>query len=467
GEDGAAGRGVRFSPFFSYLEEPERDRTQLDVLYPLLSRRTDGKSSATRLIPLAYYKNVVRPDGTYDWDVVLIPFLFLGDSNDADREGAYLGVMPFGGTLKGFLGKEHIDFVLFPAYYHAMDMYGYSTYFTPFPFVGWGSGGGKDSLIIWPFYGNVNKHAADGALKYDRTTILWPVVNWQTNDTNTPEPESVFALFPFYGQWITENRETGEVVRRKYSVLWPLFQHARDDRVRRFFDQEREVNFALQRTYWGLFWPLGAWETGFDLARGEVRERRLLPFYWYTRRRGREETRVMFPIYWHDHYAGRANGRPFVNDYYAVAPVLWYDSREYTVEGVTTDTHWFKVWPFFSSEKEDGGARLVEVLSPFPAPRNEGWDRTLGPLWRLFEYRSLPEGDSLVRVLGPVFKHRWSENESETHLLPIYSRHEVRSLGLDRTDLFWGLFGWGREHGQPFLKLFFFLEVPLGGTPDP
>ncbi|MBI4568569.1 MAG: hypothetical protein HY719_09230, partial [Planctomycetes bacterium] len=117
GEDGEAGRQVRFSPFFSYLEDPERDRTQLDVLYPLLSHRTDGKSSATRLVPLAYYKNLVRPDGTYDWDAVLLPFLFFGDSNDADREGAYLGVMPFGGTLKGFLGKEYIDFVLFPAYY--------------------------------------------------------------------------------------------------------------------------------------------------------------------------------------------------------------------------------------------------------------------------------------------------------------------------------------------------------------
>ena len=188
--DGIA-RGRFLFPFGTFYEAPDETRVSLPPLLFWISREISGETSGREA------------------DFMLFPLVLAGSS---DRRGAYFTV-PFGGTLKGKLGKEHITHVLFPLFARTKES-AYTAYHAIFPlFAAW-KGEEQRGFRVLPLY--ACDHKKD---RFSRHYVLWPLFRFQREGLDTRAPTTIVSLLPLFDVAMSANHN-------RVSVLWPFFQHA-------------------------------------------------------------------------------------------------------------------------------------------------------------------------------------------------------------------------------------------------
>lgn len=360
--DGDSGWSLR--PLLAGIEERERERRELEFLYPLGSWRRDARDSLLRLTPFVDVTRRGTPGSEAERRGWTFLTAFGGRTPGGERYG---GVFPLAGVAKQRFGLERLDFLLFPLFARSRHPSGYRRTTLLWPFFSWGSGGGRKTLRIWPFYGHDLREGES-----ERRFFLWPLVHFRTDRSGQPDERRVRLFLPFYGESRRRNA-------RAHFVLGPLYMSARNETT-----GERTID---------LLWPFVRYSE--RPARGDYAgssELRLEPFLRRKRAPGLALTGTLFGAIrslrlWDETSEHESFRVLFVSRYQRVR------QRESGARQVRLD-----VWPFFQyRERRDGaGSATGRLGAPWPLPLSGGgWQRHgLGLLtwyerrWRDDEVRS-------------------------------------------------------------------------------
>ncbi|MGE3163684.1 MAG: hypothetical protein AB7O52_02155 [Planctomycetota bacterium] len=202
-------------------------RSDLTVLWPLYRDTHEGAYRKQWLLPLWYNSVHPNPDGTKDWDSFILPLFFYGSD---PAEGGYFLAFPIGGVIKGAFGQDSMTFALFPLYARIKDGTRTSNHWL-WPVANHVHGPYHSGFRLWPFYGRYRattqpspgERAAPPQPKYDRRFYAWPFLHFQENNLDAERPLTTRWWFPFYGRTKSSNLS-------RTSILWPLYQYETNDR---------------------------------------------------------------------------------------------------------------------------------------------------------------------------------------------------------------------------------------------
>lgn len=400
---------VGLKPLVQVRTHEDEDTTEVHFLFPLGLYEESPDRSILRLYPIFQHYERVDPDGFPDTDTILFPLVLTG-SHPVD--GTYFYLFPFGGTLRGLLGKDEAVGVLFPLYGWARDGE-HESHHILFPLISWTSGGGHSGFRFLPFFSHFEKVRPDGEVAFNRTSILWPFFHYADESTNTRNAYHSIFLFPFYGQtrsgWKDDN-----------TILWPLFRWSHDKRTDY---SEYRVPF-----------PFFIYGSGPDHFRLDF-----WPFYGYRKRGGHTRHFWLWPL-------GRYEEQiteEYVDTRVWFLPLLWTHDRIYLdAEGRPTGEEDVKrhIWPLFRWESRRDGSKDIRfpAILWFSDP-NWNFETILAPLWRLFRYQRDSAGyERLTLLLGLYSSRSTPEGEHSWNLLGGLFGRSTSPAG-SRTRLFWFL----------------------------
>ncbi|MBI4496262.1 MAG: hypothetical protein HY697_04930 [Deltaproteobacteria bacterium] len=399
---------LAFRPFF-YWKEGEKE-SFVEYLYPLGKYHRDERQVHSYLMPFFNHRRDLTADGQRRSERNFF-LVFWGESEEGERYG---GFFPLYGTLKKRLGKDELSFVLWPIYSDSREGEN-RTYNFLWPIFTFSSGGGREAFKIWPLYGRESD-----AGRFEKTYYLWPIFHFQKRDMDTAQPTTIRMVFPFYVSYSSPQR-----VSRW--VLWPFFQYT----------HAAEEGY----TQWNFPWPFLEW------ARGEGKSiSRFFPFYSRKEWEGNVSGYVLWPLYLYDHEESETYRR--VRQRYLL---LSKDQTE-TWKEEGEQARILRLWPFFYYEQKRGG----EVHFYFPALiplEDEGAERNWHPLFRLYDYRRNPRGETESKFLWGLYLHREtarSELYELTFLLTRYTAEDLYYFGLLR-----GLLEYRADGRRRALRLFY------------
>lgn len=342
---------VAFRPFYSAVQHPAQEVEREDYLWPLGSWRKIRKEEQSRILTFVSFKHGEEgPEGRYRfW---LLPFYFQG--RDASGE-TYRAVFPFGGTLRDFLGRDEIKFVLFPLR-STSTLNDLETSNWLWPFISKTTGDGVERKRVFPFYARSYREGA-----YDKRSVMWPF--W--NDVEYFYPGSAgkgFILFPITGHMKLENQES-------WWALPPFFRYTKADNAMQLMAPwpfiQRVQKDSLNKFY---IWPLwGHKQVG----------HRELDFY-------------LWPLFWKESVV---RGEEELNRFMAV-PL--YTQSSQGVPGEPPSKRHVKLWPLFSYQRMGDDARF-QTLDLWPIADNAQVARNWAPFWTL--YSSVRHDDAVDREL--------------------------------------------------------------------
>lgn len=443
-----------FPIFLSGWEEkPLSDETRGYGLWPLFHYVREGREVEWGFLGAPFYRKRIDHRGFVDFDWLVPPVVF-GHSVD---EGSYLSVFPFGGTLKGLLGKSYVATVLFPLYLYAEDNRGvgpggdiFISHHVLFPFINWVHGHGRSGFRVFPFYAHYERKDLEGRPAYERTWVLWPFFTHQRNNLNTSRGEAgaqeMWFLFPFYGT--AHGPKTSQ-----WTVLWPLVRYY-ENRGSQFGGPGWELHVTplfplvtIERRREGDrtdIWPFYGTRTRFNpitLAGGYEK---------YDR------TFILWPLLrWEHQETDRADNRRFW-----AAPFFWHFTYEDKAKGVRKEE--IKVWPFFRYKKWPDGRVTVNVFSPLWFQDPEGaFERIYNPLFRIYEHGRQPDGDDRRLYAWGLVQQYENDRRSETWVHPLLYWNKVAKDDTERDDYyFFGLFQYHRRGKERALRFFWLPEFP-------
>ncbi|MCO5171397.1 MAG: FHA domain-containing protein [Planctomycetes bacterium] len=395
---------VGLRPLVQARGTADGERVEGHALFPLGLYERTPTSRRVRLYPVYQRTQRIDPDGFPDDDTIVFPFMFTGTH---PVEGSYLYLFPFGGTLKGLLGKDEVVGVLFPLYAWTRDR-DMETHHVLWPLISWTSGGGASGFRVLPFYGRQQKRDEDGNLVYDRTSVLWPLLHWANDGTNSRNRFESLVLFPLFGR-------TRSGWRDDDVVLWPFFRWWHDKKT-----GYRE---------WRLPFPF------FVRGSGPEHERLdLWPFFGYRQRGGYTRHFLLWPL-------GRREVQEteeYVDRRLWALPLFWRMHRQYT-DGRGEDVR-TSVWPLLRwTSKHDGG---FEVRFPAPLWFEDpllNFNTILEPLWRVFRWGKDGEGRAWLDLLLGAFSLREGPEGTRWDILGGLFGRTTRPDGTSRTRLLWAI----------------------------
>ncbi len=380
-------------PFYSHTEVEEG--AIRDVFWPLYSRKSfeDEKTSRALIFWWTHTFNAQEESPrNRNW---LLPFYFQGRNESGEN---YFAIFPLGGTIYEFLGRDRIEFWLFP-------IFGKSQINEV-----------KTTSVLWPIYSRtrgegirrdrvfpiLGKSTLEG--KYEKRFVLWPF--WTSANYFYPgDSGKTWILFPICGRADLENEKTlwvippffrftqGTKQNRTYCP-WPFFQRLESPERNKFW-----------------VWPL--W--GRDQYVGGVQKTfALWPFLWSEK--SEEEACVKT----------RKLALPF-----------FYSNRE-TVNDETVSKGW-KIWPLMSWKRDENASRfrMLELWPIESGPVERNWT----PLWTLYK-RTNDDGLICKDLLWFAWHSERSDAEDQSEwsllkgLLSYRKEGEARSV-----RIFWIPFG--------------------------
>lgn len=373
-----------------------------DYLWPLYSRKEFKDEQTSRALMFWWTHNFNASEESprqRDW---LLPFYFRG--HDKDGKG-YLAIFPLGGTIHEFLGRDEIEFVLFP-------MFGKSRVNEV-----------KTTSVLWPIYSHTRgpgiardrvfpifgKSELEG--KYEKKFFLWPF--WNSAEYFYPgDSGKAWILFPLCGRAKMEQESTWWVIppffrftdgvkQDKIYCPWPFIQRVDSEKYRKnsvwpIWGQKRFPDGLKQRTF--LFWPI-FWSEKSQKADLVTTRRMAVPFLFmdHTYRPATPET-----------------------------------------EQVDVSNYW-KLWPLMSWQHEGDVSRFRMLeLVPFKnvAPVERNW----APLWTLYKRT---ENEGVIRK--DILWFAWhSEKDPET---------ESKEWSLLK-----GLLAYKKQAGDRSVRLLYFMH---------
>jgi hypothetical protein len=431
-----------------WTEKPQEDETRGYFLWPFVHYVREGRETSFGILGVDIYQQRVDHRGFIDTDCILGPVLY-GHSAD---EGSYLTILPFGGTLKGKLGKSYALLILPPFFFYGEDNRGVGpegdvakTTWVLFPFVNWVKGGGRSGFKVFPFYAHYEKTDADGRDSYARTWVLWPFWTYQRNQLNCGKGEQrMFFLFPFYGR--SDGPNTSQC-----AVLWPFFR----------WYENRGTSAG------GPFWEFKFWPF-FAVHHGRYRDRLdFWPFWGHKERTvpivtGKggyeryERTFVLWPFFrWERQDSDLLETRRFF-----FAPFLW----SFATEGKDGKgrSREFKIWPLFRYKEWPDGRLTVNLFSPlwFQDPEG-GFERIYNPLFRIYEHGRTEEGGERTLFLWGLVQSRENEKRASFTVHPFLYWNERAKNDTSREENFlFGLFQYRRQGKERGLRFFWLPWFP-------
>ena len=416
-------------PVFSTVEDPARDRSLYDYFWPLGTSRTLHDENQWRFLFFFGFNHTTNDPGDR-YRTWLIPFYFQG--RDASGE-TYRALFPLGGTIKDFVGRDEVSFVLFPLYSSsALNDIRTVNFLWPlisrttsdggrirrgriFPFYGYNRQEGKfdKQFILWPFYTDTKYHYEKG---HGRGHMLFPLYGRVDLDTE----KTVWLLPPFfrftdaehqditYAPWPFFQRRVGNGIDQLY--LWPIWGKK--------IIESRDTRFYL----WPVFW------TQTDERPGEKVDRfHLVPFFSHTAVRAASTNA-----------SGHAGG------------------------DVLARRH--KFWPLYSYRR-DGDATRLRFVELWPFAEAPAVERNLAPFWSLVERRTRGE-DADTEILWGLYRSQFRGDAGA--YVSLFPLADYRATPDDRSwNLLKGLIGYERKASQKSLRLLYFIKIPLNKDSGP
>ena len=391
--------GIR--PLLFWKGDEDESLWRLEFLYPFGKYETKEGNRRGYLFPISIYKEQ-RLDGGKKFDFQLFPF-FVGET---EKEESYFGFFPFYGTLLDHYGKDEIRFYFWPLYSESISE-GVQTRNYLWPFFSFTEGETKKGYRIWPFYGQKEEF---GVSKSE--FILWPVFVNQTKGLDTEDPVENWMVFPFYVSKESKRFESK-------TVLWPFFSHTRD----------RLTGFKQ----WDLPWPF------FRSLRGEnLYGIRIFPIYGFKEKEGEwKRIFVLYPLLKLEEYR--------VGDVWekTIRILLFTQIRKGEDNQGVKKGRSLRIWPFLDYERGETGRETFFVFYLFPF-RDEGLERNLFPLFRIFRWEKDPQGGSSSDLFWGLYKRRKTEETDSweiSHLMGLR-----RGKGWKTISFLKGLF-WHKNDG--------------------
>ncbi|HMO51579.1 MAG TPA: hypothetical protein PKE26_01765 [Kiritimatiellia bacterium] len=436
-EQAESGDGMRLDavrPLYSTVEDPTRDRALTDVVWPLATSRTVRDENQWRYLFFFGFNHTTNDPGQR-YRTWLIPFYFQG----RDAEGkTYRALFPVGGTIKDFVGRDEISFVLFPLY-STSALNDLSTVNVLWPFIS-RTRSERDHIYrarVFPFYG-VNRHRD----KFDKRFILWPIYT----EVHYQYPKGHgkgHMVFPLYGRLDLDTEKT-------WWVVPPLVRFTRGENMNITYAPwpfyQRRVGAGIDQRY---LWPLWGKKVIDDLDTRFY----LWPIFWTERDRrpGQTVERVLVvPFFSHTAVRADTSGATAAD---APPEVL---ARRH------------KFWPLYSYRRveEASHLRLVEL---WPFADTPSVERNWAPLWSLYT-RSARGADVDHEALWGVFRHqRRGDDYRYVSLFPLVdvTREEAASESVRSWNLLKGLVGYERKGSRKSIRLLYFVRIGIGKESPP
>lgn len=444
---------VTLWPLFDYRSSPATGYSNISILGPLFKREHNGDTTRTALRPLFFSQSTPRDNETdilyplagtssseddSDTQVLhlfqkhaegagtdkerhssmLFPFYISGTS---EKYGPYTSVFPLYGDIYERFWRDEYHYVMFPLYGRTVKKGTTSTNWL-YPIFNSVSGEKESGFAFWPLYGQSHKEGV-----YEKRFALWPIYSNEHLGQDTENPTRNLNLWPFYAS-SESPRQTST------HVIWPLFGVVRDD-----------TGTAVERDF---LWPF--WMTA---QNKDSRTERYLPFFAESKAKESSSRWVMWPIY----HETAIDSPTFRQDKTSLFYFLFRSSDESWPQ-VGRDRAQSAFWPLYAWKRDENGQRTLSMPALVePVIWNDGVERNLAPLWRIFISTWDGRGNGATSILWNLFWREKRGNESAWELSPLVS---YRSAG-DESEfkLLKGLFGYAAGKGGTSLSIFW---VPFG-----
>ena len=402
-------------PFYSHYSDTNVAAVEDDFLFPLLSREAYGREYRWQLAQLFSFAGGGVADGGDARRFTLYPLYFQQRSADTNLD--YTAVVPFYGHIKNRLMLNDVYFIMFPLYSetrkHDMVTDNYL-----YPFFSLRRGDHLRGWKFWPLMGREHKDITSATNGFgdvslvpghDNLFVLAPFYYHNSTDLGTDDPKKFLAVFPFYVQSRSPQRDST-------SVIWPFFTWI-DDRERKYHE-------------WQGPWPFVIF------TRGEGKHTsRVFPIFSQSRDSRFESDSYLWPLYqYHGYHTELLEQKK--------TRMMFYLYENTVEKNVTTGAqkHRVDMWPFFSWQKDTVGNERLQVFSPLESvlPGQRGIERNWSPLWAVWRAEDNATNGHRSRSL------LWNLYRSET--TPVAKN----------TSLLFGLFQYKYDGATEKLRLFYF-----------
>ncbi len=419
-------------PLFSTVEDPPNDRSIFDYAWPLANNRTTADENLWRFL-IFYGFNHTTNDAANRYRTWLIPFYFQG----RDESGkTYRALFPVGGTIKDFVGRDEISFVLFPLYSYST-INDLKTHNVLWPLI---SRTTSDKGHIYrhrffPFY-SVNHHEG----KYHKRSFLWPIYTDVSYDYKHSKGGG-FVLFPLYGRLKLNTEDT-------WWVLPPFFRYTKG-----------KDGMMLNAP-----WPFYQRKVTEDI------DARIIWPIWGRKSVGTLERRFfLWPIFWtiHDNRADSDWKR-----FYAVP--LYYDTKVYSRpdpdSGKTPEMigRRNKIWPLYTYRR-DGDSSRLQVPDLWPFGYAASVERNWSPLWTLYSRERNGESVDQEILWGLYRNMKRGDEQRYWSIFPLFDYR--RDAQVDQPAKSWnilkGLVGYERKGDRKSVRLLYLIRFGIGKEPSP
>lgn len=421
-------------PFYSRVADPAEIRAAQDFLWPLATARALGRQSTWRCLLWFGFNHDLAAAAPRErtW---LIPFYFSG--RDATG-GAYRAIFPFGGTIREFLGRDEISFVLFPirSTSRLNDLH---TSNWIWPIYAQTRGPGVYRFRVFPFY---MRSVRDG--QFDRRAILWPF--WSHVRYDDPRaPGEGYMLWPLWGRVRVTGQDTWWFVpplfkfadseeRTQINAPWPFVQYARS----KHSGAAEAALFAAGRApgYRKLFlWPL--W--------GRKQMEHL------------DRTFALWPLLW-----WQTVDRPGALQERFVAAPFWFSEREVTVTNGAIAARRTKLWPLYSYSRR-GDASRFRSLALWPFADAAAVERNWAPLWTVVSRQRNGE-DCDTEALWGLYRDRVRGPDRSVSVFPLFDAYRQADPPRRGWSLLKGLVGREQCGSHVRWRVLYFLR--FGSPPE-
>lgn len=413
--------GMRFGafrPVYSRIQDPVSERTFHDVLWPIAEGRAFKSELQWRFI-LTYYHDFDVNDPTSRYRFMSLPIYFQGRDIHKKR---YFAIFPLGGRIHEFLGRDEINFALFPLYARS-SINNVVTKDVVWPIYSRTEGKGIYRFRVFPFY--ARSYHKD---KFEKRFIMWPFWTWarykQPGSSGTG-----YIVWPLWGHIKLESENT-------WLFVPPLFRFSRGQR--------------LNYSYYP--WPF------IQRSAGLVEKLYIWPLFGEKHMQGHYRSFYLWPIIWND----RVDRGDTMVKRFVIAPV--YQS------GVHVESHrddqgdrkvlgrYRKVWPLFYYQREYDES-FFRTLDLWPLRRTPAVERLYAPIWTLYSRTALGGNVDHELLWGLYRQRRRGADSFSSSLFPLWDwKREEGERSVREWNLLKGLIGYSREGTQKQVRVLYFLR---------
>ncbi len=409
-----------------YQHKAFGEASQTDWLAPLGRTFTNRSGTKWRFWPFVWAGETTDTPAGTDWQVMVFPLVFAG--NGPKDDDGYFAIFPLAGRTRGLLGMDTFDFFLWPLFMRShMEVTEPSTSWTVLLLFGWTTGGPRDgSWRALPFWRHRLERNADGSLRTDQHSMLWPFFTWGSDDLDTRAPSERLAIWPL---WSHEESDTWS----RTTWLWPFF---------RMNEQKVPPPEQGGEFLHDLPWPFFRRERGED-GRSTFR---IFPFWSHQTMPEVDSISFVFPLGWWRTVTLRAaeseDWPPVDGQREDLYVIPFHHSSRRTLEGRAGEDSEWQTWPLFHADRGADGREDFGTLSLVPARNIELMkpaDELYSFLWTPWRHRSDGVHHETRLLFDTVM---WRTGPDATRVsVPFFYSQRPEPGGVALRQVLWGLFG--------------------------